>query len=708
MRRVIFLCLLILFFAESVYASTGGNTGNTGLWEYPTAEMPEDGTGRFGYTNASPYAFYFLDMAWLPWLEVNARFSTFSTIDAAGRRYMDKAIDLKAILWNSKASDNWIIPSIAVGVVDMMGTELMKAFYGVATWRWGDVALTIGHGSKRFNGIFGGIEWDINNWLTFKAEYSPLDYAQDRVSGRVVLNKLPSNKGKYNFGFVFHAPWGMDGSISYQRGDDFVFSVSQRFDLKGPFFGNSRKNFESPGDSRVPNWDETNTEDLLARIKSGLEKFVRVRDVDIKLENIEDGHKLTLAYENYGYSSHAEAMTRLLIVLASVMPETQELVLIHKNAGIPIIKAEFPGSILFDIRAHSLREDNSIRSSVFAWADKNAEKEIKEADTNVLKSKAQHELKAMLTYDPRADQTLYKAYMDRLNIDAIYRGRYSNGWGGIFDVKFPIYNHIDITDRTGLWWEKDLNNEIRIQQAGLTYANNFDSDGRAWFFAEGGYLNEEWFGGNFWLRYYGKNGGWWLGGRLALLHDRDPFSFGGLTEGRLKYYGRVIDFEDEKEWRDSAWVQGGFNIDDLDLDVEAEYGKYADEDKGYKISVTRHWDDTALGFWYIDTDKHAPNKDFTRAGVHMEIPAEKWFGSWFGNSSSHIYEQDTMILSTWDMESGRDGGKIRTPERMMSQLRPMALKKNVEKLLKNYCSYDEEEDGDDKKQVQSLLEYIFH
>ena len=94
----------------------------------------------------------------------------------------------------------------------------------------------------------------------------------------------------------------------------------------------------------------------------------------------------------------------------------------------------------------------------------------------------------------------------------------------------------------------------------------------------------------------------------------------------------------------------------------------------------------------------------------MEIPAEKWFGSWFGNSSSHIWEQDTLFISAWNIESGREGGKIRTPERMMSQLRPMALKKNVERLLKNYCSYDDkdEEDGDEDKQVQSLLEYIFH
>lgn len=693
---------MIQLFTDRAYSSTGGNTGLTGLWEYPTAEMPDDGTGRFGYTNASPYAFYFLDIAWLPWLEVNARFSTFSTIRDEHRRYMDKAIDLKAILWHSKDPQNWLIPSLAFGVVDMMGTELMKAWYGVATWRWNNFALTIGYGNDRFNGIYGGFEWDIADWLTFKAEYSPLDYNNDRASNRRILNELPSQK--YNFGFVLRAPWGMEGSISYQRGDEFVFSISQRIDLSGPYMGNHRKNYEAPGENRIPEWDKTDSQELISRIKSGLEKFVRVRDVDIKLEDIDDGHKLTLAYENYGYSSHAEAMTRVLVVLAAVMPETNELVLIHKNAGIPVVQASFPGALLFDIRSRTLRGEEPIHGAVFTWADK----KVEAPDANILHDKAEHELKAMIVYEPRIDQTLYETYMDRWDIDLIYRGRYSNGWGSVLDVRFPLHVHADTSDRTGLWWEKDFNDKIRIQQAAMTYAHNLTSDGRAWIFGEGGYLDEEWFGANLWARYYSNDGRWWIGGRFAALHDRDPYSFGGLTEGMYVYYrGGTYDLDFEEGWRPTAWLQAGYHVADLNLDIQADWGRYADSDTGYKISLVRHWDDTALGFWLIDTDRDAPGKDFTRAGVHMEIPAEKWFGTWFGNSSSFIWEQDTMILSTWDMEAGREGGKIRTPERLMGQLRPVALKKNVERLLQDYCSYDDTS-SEDTQTVKSLLDYIFH
>lgn len=644
-----------------------------------------------------------MDLAWLPWLEINTRLTTFDTVSiSGGRRYMDKAIDLKFMLWHSKSPKNWIIPSLAFGVVDMMGTELMKAYYGAATWRFGSVAATIGYGSDRLNGFYGGIEWDIADWLAFKAEYSPLDYEKDIVSGKRVLEHLPTQK--YNAGFVLKSPWGLQGSVSYQRGDNWAFTISQRIHLGGPIIGNGRKKFNAPGDFRNAYWEDVASQDLLLKIKSGIEKFVRVRDVEIKLEDAEnETKKLSLSYENYGYASHAEAMTRLLIVLSAVMPETDSLTLIAKNAGVPIVRAEFPGSLLFDIRARSLRDEDPMRSAIFSWASK----DIEQPDNHVLKSRAENEFKFMLAYDMRIDQTLDRAYMDRLNIDAIYRGRYTNGWGSVVDIRVPIYNNVDIKKVRDLWWEPDLNSNVRIQEAAMTYAGHLGRNGRGWLFGEGGYLDEEWFGANLWARYYGDSGLWWVGARAAIYHDRDPYSFAGLTNGRLAYRnGRAREVDDGREWQNAQWLQAGLNIPALDLDIQADYGWFVDEDRGWKLSATRHWDDTSIGFWYIATDINAPDKDFTKAGVHMEIPADKWFGTWFGNSSSHIWEQNTNLLSAWHMHSGREGGIVRTPERFISQLRPVALKKNVERMLHDYCTHDEvNTEGDNE--VSSILGYVF-
>lgn len=704
-RYGLLLIVLIVMFITSTCvranALSQSNTGVTGLWEYPTAEILADGQGRFGYTNASPYHFYFLNFTWLPWLEINARLSTFSSVQTSYRDYMDKAIDLKLMIYdNYRSSKQWYIPSIAAGINDATGTELMKAYYGVATWHWGNFHPTIGYGSDRLNGFFAGLEWTVNDWLSVKAEYSPLDYKHDVVSGKNVLPKGASKK--YNAGIVLKAPWGTEASISYQRGDEFVFTLSQRLNLGGPYIAGEKMPYNKPGDSRIADWNKIDSETLIKKIQNGLKKYVRVRDIDIKLEEFEDGtHKLTLAYENYGHSSHADAMMRILVVLSAVMPETDELVLIQRVSRVPIVIAEFPGSFLFDLRAHSIRGSKALEGVKFSWADYKTQN--LNPDVNILSDRAKHNVKAMVVWDPRIDQTLQKSYFDRWSLDLIYQGRYSHGWGSIIDIKFPITNHIDI------WWEPDLNDKIRIQQAAATYLKNLTKSGKFWLFAEGGYLDEEWFGTNIWARWYPNLGSFWLGARFAAQRDRDPYSFGGLTDGMYSFYaGGKYDDAEKDPWRYRGWLQTGFNVDALDLDFQFDWGEYLDRDKGYKISMTRRWDDTALGFWYMKTELLAPDRDYTKVGVHMEIPAEKWFGTFFGRNSEHIWEQDTLLLSSWMLNSGREGGVVRSPERLMSQMRPASLKKNVARLLEEYCSYDEENSKDYNKyqNVRSLMDYI--
>ena len=618
---------------------------------------------------------------------------------------MDKAIDLKAMLYYNKDSKKWFIPSVAFGVTDVSGTELMRAYFGAATWRFGRLYATLGYGSDRMNGTYAGLAWDIGNWLTIKAEYSPLDYANDKVGGTRVLKKDPSEK--YNYGLVLKAPWGTEVAASRQRGDEYVFTVSQRLNLEGPYIGEGKRlAYNAPGDLRIPEWDDADLPIVVERVKEALEKFVKVRDIELNLESDDEGkRKITLAYENYGYSSHAEAMVRILVVLAAVMPETDELILVQKIASVPIVMAAFSGEILFDIRARELRDnDHPLNGAQFAWASA----DIKNFGEKDLQKRGQHEFKAMLVYEPRIDQTLEHSYLDRWDIDLIYNGRYSNGWGSVLDVRVPLHNDVDI------WWEPDMNSKTRIQQAGLLYVNSLGADSRFWFMGEGGYMDEEWFGSNLYGRYYGEDGSWWLGTRLSLLRGRDPESFGGLLSGQLKYWGTYYyDDKDKDAWRFAAWIQAGLNFKTFDVDLQADYGRFIDEDKGFKLSAIRHWDDTAVGFWYTKTDVHAPGKDYTKTGVHLEIPADKWFGSWFGQPSAHIWEQESILISTWDLESGRDSGFIRTPERLLGQLRPRLLRQNVARLLRDYCSYeklDEDEkyniEQEDTQEIRSILDYI--
>ncbi|MDR1916154.1 MAG: YjbH domain-containing protein [Synergistaceae bacterium] len=695
---IIFSPLLLLAEVEEAYAShpSSANQGYVGLWEYPTAEMPEDGGGRAGYTGASPYAYYYVDLAWLPWLEINARLTTFDNIFVAasgwvndngvGRDYMDKAIDVKMKLHHSRS---WYIPSIALGVTDLMGTEIMKSWYGVATWRFDEkFSFSVGYGTDRMNGLFGGVSWHATDWLELKAEYSPLDYTLDSVGS---FKPHPASaSSKYNVGAVFTLPWGTQGAVSWQRGDEFVFSLSQSFSLNGDFLksenGASKgKAYEAPGSARIAEWEDMEPQRLGANITEALAQYVRVRDVEVAIGDRE----ILVAYENYGHASQAEAMVRVLVVIAAVSPHLDTLYLIPRVRGVPVVSAQFPGDTLYAIRTRDLETKKPLQSAKFLWADRNFARGREWAwhSSGELRERANQDLKAMLVYEPRIDQTLADDYQSRWSVDLIYEKRSSNGWSAFADVRAPIFSDVNI------WWEPDVNEKIRLQQAVISYLANFkgNGDNGIWSLSEVGWLDENWFGVNQWGRVYSRDGRLWGGARLGMVRDRDPLAFAGLPAGQVVYgLGWRYD-DDSSPWRTVGWLQAGYNFAGLGLDLQLDYGQFIDTDTGAKLSLVRRWDDAAVGFWISRTDRLSSDKDFTAAGIHLELPAERWFGSWLGNESAHIWEQEVPLLSTWRIDAGREPGSWRNPDRLLSQLRPIELKNNVEDILEEYCAFDTEE-----------------
>jgi hypothetical protein len=691
-------------------SGTAANQGFAGIWEYPSAEMPEDGSGRIGYTNASPYNFYYADLTWLPWLEVNARFATFDNIYAApdggvnvsgrGRDYMDKAFDVKAMLHGSRGG---YLPSVALGMTDIMGTELSKALYGVATWRAGRFAFSAGYGTERMNGFFAGASLRVADWLELKAEYSPMDYAGDVISG--FRPHADAADSKYNFGVVFEAPWGTQGAVSWQRGERFVFSLSQAFGMDGPFFRGSGtrrgRAFEAPGASRVAEWEDIDAELLCGNIVEALSRYARVRDVEVA---VGEG-KILVAYENYGHSSQAEAMVRVMVVLAAVSPHLDEVRLVPRERGIPVVSATFPGNALYSIRARNFSLEGALESAAFEWAGPDC---LEAGDGGwlfqsgaSLRERAKRDLKAMVVFEPRIDQTLDDDYQNRWNVDLIYERRSSSGWGAYMDVRVPVFNDVDI------WWEPDMNDHVRIHRAVVSYlakVGDEESGLPLWLLSEAGWLDENWFGASQWARVYSRNGRLWGGSRIGVVRDRDPLSFAGLPEGRVDYGWTWFYDDDAEPWQPAWWLEAGYTFSDLNLDVQANYGRFIDSDVGAKISLVRRWDDSAVGFWVSRTERLSPDKDFTAAGVHLELPAERWFGDWFGNSSAHVWEQEVPLLSLWRIDAGREPGSWKNPDRLLAQLRPGELKRNVEKILEEYCGFGLAEPEGQK--IRGLTDYI--
>jgi membrane-associated phospholipid phosphatase len=160
-------------------------SGQSGLISMPDARIAPEGTWRTGYSYLNPYPAVWTNLAIMPWLEGNFRFTRIMYVQAFPNRpdaqdygdYKDKSFDLKLRVLPER--EWW--PQLALGVHDIEGTGLFSAFYGAASKKLGDFDLTLGYGRKRIDGAFGGIRWQperLGNWSVV-AEYDAYDYPND-------------------------------------------------------------------------------------------------------------------------------------------------------------------------------------------------------------------------------------------------------------------------------------------------------------------------------------------------------------------------------------------------------------------------------------------------------------------------------------------------------------------------------------------------
>lgn len=230
--------------------------GMTGIIDLPSANMQPD--GEIGITASFFGGFQRNTIAVqiFPGIEAAFRYSTigdFSNSPDFGSTLFDRSFDLKARLI---LEGRWW-PSVAIGLQDFLGTGIYSAEYIVATKHFGpDIVVTAGIGWGRlagrngfynpfrvisdsfddragFDGLGGtpnfgryfqgrevspffGFEWHTPvDGLTFKAEYSPDQYLQERRNG-----PFDPEVG-INFGLDWRPIEGMEVGAYYMYGSEF-------------------------------------------------------------------------------------------------------------------------------------------------------------------------------------------------------------------------------------------------------------------------------------------------------------------------------------------------------------------------------------------------------------------------------------------------------------------------------------------------------
>jgi hypothetical protein len=183
-------------------------SGQTGLIYMPDARLDPDGTWRTGFSYADPYKTLWTSLSAMPRLETGFRYVEIQGVPGFDRPgtdygdYKDKVFDAKLLLIEE---DRWW-PSLALGGTDVAGgTELFRSGYIVAGKKLWDLDFSVGLGTDRIDGVFGGVRWSprfLPGWRLV-AEYDATEYSQDRGADITGVNRREK---------------GVVGGIEYRRG----------------------------------------------------------------------------------------------------------------------------------------------------------------------------------------------------------------------------------------------------------------------------------------------------------------------------------------------------------------------------------------------------------------------------------------------------------------------------------------------------------
>lgn len=235
--------------AQSRLEPTASDYGGVGLMQTRTARFHDDGDLSVGYFHGFPWTRFMVNFQALPWLEVTARYGDFNSGTSSTLADRDRSVDAKILLW----PESDLLPQVAVGFQDFMGTGHYSGEYLVASKRWFDLDFTFGVGwgrlgsrgdldnplsllSKRFDrrsdsgggggllsldwfqgrdiAIFGGIEYHTPiDGLSLKLELSGDDMPLERNNPEFSL------ESRLNVGASYRISDWADLGVSFENGN---------------------------------------------------------------------------------------------------------------------------------------------------------------------------------------------------------------------------------------------------------------------------------------------------------------------------------------------------------------------------------------------------------------------------------------------------------------------------------------------------------
>lgn len=347
-------------------AQTVNLQGGVGLIDMPSAEFLPDGrvTSFLSYHGTSTRGGIGFQV--FPRVEAILRYSNISDRDVVGMSEQDQSFDLKFRLLD----ETEMLPSLAIGFRDFLGSGVQSSEYIVATKTFADnfkVTAGLGWGrlgsrasfgnafggnrpavpgaTEQFNyenffrgddiGVFGGVEWRTPvDGLTLKAEYSSDAYELEKATGQY------KQSSPFNFGAEYAMASGLSVGAYYMHGRDVGLQFNYVLDPKTPRTKQDLGRGPSPVFTRPANaprgtgW-AANAE-VRGKLMEGLSEALAQEGIKVYAARLR-GDRAELEIVNTRISRVPKALGRTARILSAAMPPSVETFAISLvEAGVPV------------------------------------------------------------------------------------------------------------------------------------------------------------------------------------------------------------------------------------------------------------------------------------------------------------------------------------------------------------------------------------
>lgn len=342
--------LLVLIFFGNVNSS---DFGTTGLLDIPTSRMMEDGDLKVNYNSQKIANIVNLTYQATPWLETTFRYTIFNAdnpirnsanIDGLN----DRSYGLKLKLLKERK----YIPSVSLGIRDILGTGAWSSEYLVATKGYNNFDFTAGLGWGRlaeraafnnpFNsgsegkpggkyggkirvssffkgekiGVFGGFSYYEPKYkLKFIAEYNSDSYDRE-----IAYNTIPESS-PISYGIEWQGLENFNLGLSYQQDNQIAFSFSSKINTKYLAAKKASNKFYASSEerslSKAP--EHLNIDSWYDRLLYDMERS------DLLLRRAELSNQythVTLEMSNLSYILTADAINKTLALADVHLPRT--------------------------------------------------------------------------------------------------------------------------------------------------------------------------------------------------------------------------------------------------------------------------------------------------------------------------------------------------------------------------------------------------